>query len=221
MCFVSVHPEPPQSPSNLEPAMVAPRSINVKWQHKSQDTSEVSKYILQYKEGVDGMWQQQELSGPPLPYAALIDELKPATKYTIRVIAEGPAGRSASSAELVVRTEPERPAGPPINIAARPLSHSEILITWLPPLPELRHGQIEGFNVGYRESTSGNPSYNFTSVVGDGEEGGGELRLMGLAAYTRYTIVVQAYNQVGSGPLSEPLATQTLEDGELPSPATD
>ena len=43
--------EPPQPPNNLETAMVASRSINVKWQHKSQDTSEVSKYILQYKEG--------------------------------------------------------------------------------------------------------------------------------------------------------------------------
>ena len=160
------------------------------------------------------MWQQQELSGPPLPYAALIDELKPATKYTIRLIAEGPAGRSTSSAELVVRTEPERPAGPPINISARPLSHSEILVTWSPPLPELRHGEVRGFNVGYRESTSGNPNYNFTSVIGDGEEGGGELRLMGLRPYTRYTIVVQAYNQVGSGPLSDPMPTQTLEDGE-------
>jgi len=31
--------------------MVASRSINVKWQYKSQDTSEVTKYILQYKEG--------------------------------------------------------------------------------------------------------------------------------------------------------------------------
>lgn len=31
--------------------MVASRSINVKWQHKAQDTSELTKYILQYKEG--------------------------------------------------------------------------------------------------------------------------------------------------------------------------
>lgn len=43
--------EPPQPPNALETAMVASRSINVKWQHKSQDTSEVTKYILQYKEG--------------------------------------------------------------------------------------------------------------------------------------------------------------------------
>nr|XP_034196075.1 Down syndrome cell adhesion molecule-like protein Dscam2 isoform X3 [Osmia lignaria] len=204
--------EPPQPPNSLETAMVASRSINVKWQHKSQDSSEVTKYILQYKEGDGGMWQQQEFTGPPLPYAALIDELKPATRYTIRVIAEGPAGRSVPSAELVVRTEPQRPAGPPINLAARALSSSEILITWSPPLPELRHGDIQGFNVGYRETSSANPSYNFSSVSGDGEEGGAELRLTGLRPYTKYTLVVQAYNQVGSGPLSEPLLTQTLED---------
>ncbi|XP_034940449.1 Down syndrome cell adhesion molecule-like protein Dscam2 isoform X4 [Chelonus insularis] len=204
--------EPPQPPHGLETAMIAPRSINVKWQHKAQDTSEVSKYILQYKEGDGGMWQQQELTGPPLPYAALIDDLKPATRYTIRVIAEGSAGRSSPSAELVVRTEPQRPAGPPINIAARPISPTEIIVSWSPPLPELRHGEIQGFNVGFRESSGGNPSYNFTSVVGDGEDGAGELRLTGLRPYTRYTIVVQAYNQVGSGPLSEPLHTQTLED---------
>ncbi|KAH0954098.1 hypothetical protein HN011_010881, partial [Eciton burchellii] len=204
--------EPPQPPNAIETAMVASRSINVKWQHKSQDTSEVTKYILQYKEGEGGMWQQQEFTGPPLPYAALIDDLKPATRYTIRVIAEGPAGRSVPSAELVVRTDPQRPAGPPMNLAARALSSSEILVTWSPPLPELRHGDIQGFNVGYRETSSNNPSYNFSAVSGDGEEGGGELRLTGLRPYTRYTLVVQAYNQVGPGPLCEPLLTQTLED---------
>ncbi|XP_033322597.1 Down syndrome cell adhesion molecule 2 isoform X11 [Megalopta genalis] len=204
--------EPPHPPNSLETAMVASRSINVKWQHKSQDTSEVTKYILEYKEGTGGLWQQKEFTGPPLPYAALIDELKPATRYTIRVIAEGPAGRSVPSADLIVRTEPERPAGPPIKLAARALSSSEILISWSPPLPELRHGDIQGFNVGYRETSSSNPSYNFSSVSGDGEEGGAELRLTGLRPYTKYTLVVQAYNQVGSGPLSEPLLTQTLED---------
>lgn len=62
--------------------------------------------------------------------------------------------------------------------------------------------------------SSSNPSYNFSSVSGDGEEGGAELRLTGLRPYTKYTLVVQAYNQVGSGPLSEPLLTQTMEDGK-------
>ncbi|XP_048515678.1 Down syndrome cell adhesion molecule-like protein Dscam2 isoform X2 [Athalia rosae] len=204
--------EPPQPPNNLETAMVASRSINVKWQHKAQDTGEVTKYILQFKEGEGGIWQQQELTGSPLPYAALIDDLKPATRYYIRVVAEGPAGRSAPSSDLVVRTEPQRPAGPPINLNAQSVSATEILVTWSPPIPELRHGDIQSFNIGYRETSSGNPTYNFTPVSGDGEEGGGELHLTGLRAYTQYTVVAQAVNQVGTGPLSEPRTTQTFED---------
>lgn len=73
----------------------------------------------------------------------------------------------------------------------------------------------EPINYLLRVPSSGNPAYNFTPVSGDGEEGGGELHLTGLKAYTRYTLVAQAVNQIGSGPLSEPLTTQTLEDGEL------
>lgn len=44
-----------------------------------------------------------------------------------------------------------RPAGPPLNVAARPVSSSQLLVTWAPPLPELRHGDIQGYYVGYRE----------------------------------------------------------------------
>lgn len=53
-----------------------------------------------------------------------------------------------------------------------------------------------------------------TAVSGDGEDGTGELLLGGLEKYKRYTIVVQAFNQVGHGPLSEPVSAQTLEDGK-------
>ena len=84
----------------------------------------------------------------------------------------------------------------------------------MPPLAELRHGEIQGFNIGYKTSTTpGNNNYNFTSVSGDGEDGTGEFLLSGLLKYTRYNIVIQAFNQVGSGPLSEPATAQTLEDG--------
>jgi len=92
-------------------------------------------------------WQTIELSEPP-QYTALIENLKPATKYIFRVIAEGPAGRSIPTQELIIKTEPQRPAGPPINLAVRPISSTEILVTWMPPLIELRHGEIQGYNIG-------------------------------------------------------------------------
>lgn len=159
-----------------------------------------------------GPWLQLELSDPPLQYAALVEDLKPATRYFFRVIAEGPAGRSAPSAELLVRTEPQKPAGPPLNLSVLPLSSTELLVTWTPPLPELRNGDIQGFNVGYKIVDVG--TYNFTAVAGDGEETGDEIILTGLAKFMRYTIVVQAFNEVGPGPLSEPVSAQTMEDGK-------
>lgn len=152
-----------------------------------------------------------DITDSPLQFAALIEDLKPATRYIFRCVAEGPAGKSKPSPELLVRTEPQRPAGSPLNLAVRPVSSSELLVTWAPPLPDLRHGDIQGFNVGYRSATMG--SYNYTSVTGDGEDGGGELLLGGLSKYMTYSIVVQAFNEVGPGPLTEPFTAQTMEDG--------
>ncbi|XP_022216725.2 Down syndrome cell adhesion molecule-like protein Dscam2 isoform X3 [Drosophila obscura] len=207
--------EPPQPPSVLEAAMISSRSVNLKWQPKSLGTGDVSKYLVEYREADPALfveqWQQLEVKDPP-SFNALIENLKPATKYAFRVIAEGNAGRSAPSQELVVRTEPQRPAGPPLNLSVRPLSSTELLISWVAPLPELRHGDIQGYNVGYKLASSGNTAYNFTSVSGDGDGGSGELLLSGLAKFARYNVVVQAFNQVGPGPLSEPSAAQTMED---------
>ncbi|XP_023168187.2 Down syndrome cell adhesion molecule-like protein Dscam2 isoform X2 [Drosophila hydei] len=207
--------EPPQPPSVLEAAMISSRSVNLKWQPKAVSTGDVSKYIVEYREAdpilfID-QWQHMEIKDPP-SFNALIENLKPATRYAFRVIAEGNAGRSAPSQELIVRTEPQRPAGPPLNLSARPLSSTELLISWAAPLPELRHGDIQGYNVGYKLISSGNSAYNFTSVAGDGEAGNGELLLSGLSKFARYNIVVQAFNQVGPGPLSEPTGAQTMED---------
>ncbi|XP_068083857.1 cell adhesion molecule Dscam2 [Anabrus simplex] len=218
--------EPPRSPTNLESVMISSRSVSIKWQHQTSDSSEVTKYLVQYKEGDASLpfssfissWQQLELSGPPLQHSALIEDLKPATRYVFRVVAEGPAGHSGPSAELPIRTDPQRPAGPPLNLSVRPVSSTELLVTWVPPLQELQHGDIQGYNIGYRETSSGTASYNFSSVVGDGEEGGGDLLLSGLSKYTRYSVVAQAFNQVGPGPLSEPVTAQTMEDVPSMSP---
>ncbi|CAH1390384.1 unnamed protein product [Nezara viridula] len=207
--------EPPEKPTELKAVMVNSRSVNLQWAHQTGDPTDVTKYIVQYKEA-SGSWRQNELSGQVR--GALIENLKPATKYLMRVIAEGPAGRSSPSTELWVRTEPQRPAGPPLGLAVRPVSSTQLHVTWSPPLPDLRHGDIQGYYVGYKEISAVNSNYNMTAVSGDGEDGTGELLLGGLEKYTRYTIVVQAFNQVGHGPLSEPVSAQTLEDAPSAPP---
>jgi hypothetical protein len=205
--------EPPQPPSSLETIVVSSRAVNLKWQPRDIDATEITRYIVEYCCDNDQQWKHIDIADPP-QYSALIENLKPATRYVFRVIAEGPTGRSMPSQELTVKTEPMRPNAPPINLSARPLSSTEIIVNWSPPLHEFRNGDILGYNIGYRIASHQTMSYNFTGVSGDGEEGSGETILTGLLKYTRYAIVVQAFNQVGTGPLSEPVTTQTMEDGE-------
>ncbi|KAK6627070.1 hypothetical protein RUM44_009547 [Polyplax serrata] len=201
--------EPPQSPSDLEMVSVSSRSVNLQWKRAPESQAEVNRYIIQYKEeDAVGNWQNVEVGILP---SATIEDLKPDTRYTVRVIAEGTAGRSSPTLPIVIKTEPQRPAGPPLHINVRPVSSTEIFLTWSPPLLELRHGKILGYNIGVREASSSTSAFTFTNVSGDGEEGG-ELLLTGLSKFTRYSIVIRSFNQVGPGPLSEPILTQTLED---------
>lgn len=43
---------------------------------------------------------------------------------------------------------------------------------------------------------------------------GRSCQLTSLRKYTRYSIVVQAYNALGPGPMTPEVVSQTLEDGE-------
>lgn len=81
----------------------------------------------------------------------MIEDLKPATQYRFRVIAEGSAGQSKPSEEIIVTTEPQKPAGPPLNIQIQSISSIELVVTWAPPQSDLQNGEILGYNVGFRE----------------------------------------------------------------------
>lgn len=210
--------EPPSPPASLEAVTVSSRSVNLKWQPRgtstttgsSSDPNDVVRYIVEYRE-LDRQWDQMELNETP-QFTALIENLKPATRYAFRVVAVGTAGKSLPSQELIIKTDPQRPNGPPLSLSARPMSSSEVLVTWAPPLAETKNGEILGYNIGYKSALSNSNSYNFTTFSGNGEEGTGELLLADLSKFHRYTITVQAFNQIGPGPLAEPISVQTLED---------
>lgn len=55
--------------------------------------------------------------------------------------------------------------------------------------------------------------FNMTKVTSEGDNYE-EIVLKNLQKYTRYLVVVQAFNQMGEGPFSEPVTAQTLEDGK-------
>ncbi|KAF4525152.1 hypothetical protein B566_EDAN014769, partial [Ephemera danica] len=159
------------------------------------------------------VWMRGKEVFNPAPAASVVLEpLTPATRYVARVVAQGPAGRSLASPELRFTTQAQRPAGPPLQLSVTPVSSSVLAVSWSPPRSELQHGTISSYNVGFRLASSTGLSYNFTSVAADPEETRGTHLLTGLKKFSRYWVAVQAVNQEGPGPLSEPMAAATLED---------
>ena len=82
------------------------------------------------------------------------------------------------------------------------------------PKKHLQNGAIKGYQVGYREySSGGNYQFSVISVetTGDNAE---SLVLDNLKKFTQYGVVVQASNSAGTGPSSTEVAATTLEDGK-------
>lgn len=89
------------------------------------------------------------------------------------------------------------------------------LICFQAPKKHLQNGAIKGYQVGYREYSSGG-NYQFSVIsletTGDNAE---SLVLDNLKKFTQYGVVVQASNSAGTGPSSTEVAATTLEDGKI------
>lgn len=102
----------------------------------------------------------------------------------------------------------------------KPLSQTSLLVTWYPPIHSEWNGEILGFYVGYKLSTSNVP-YFFESVEEVGEEGKEySLELKNLKKSTQYSVVVQAFNKIGAGPMSDG-KIQSTDEGTPELPPTD
>ncbi|XP_068082151.1 cell adhesion molecule Dscam2 [Anabrus simplex] len=205
--------EPPNFPRNLHVAEQTSRSILLSWSPSGGDTP-VTSYILQYKEARD-VWHEhnpQKVVGGDKS-VMLVTGLRPATTYHFRLYAENQLGMSAPSDVLHGTTESEVPSGAPQQVAVEPMGAQQLRITWQAPDRELWNGELLGYSIGFRKSgpISEKEPYNFTrvAVIGDLP---GDFRLTGLEKFTKYSIVVQAFNSKGDGPTSEPVITETLED---------
>lgn len=82
-----------------------------------------------------------------------------------------------------------------------------------PPKPDLWNGQILGYYVGYKLHESSEPPTFETLEASDNSLETLNLNLTGLKKFTRYSIIVQAYNHVGTSPRSDELVVLTSEDG--------
>lgn len=94
-------------------------------------------------------------------------------------------------------------------------------MTWSSVSKSLQHGPILAYYIGYKIEAS-QDTYQFKHYVVNLEEEADmssfTIYLTNLKPLTKYSIVVQAYNQAGSGPLSDPVIGITLETSPPISP---
>ncbi|XP_068083883.1 cell adhesion molecule Dscam1 [Anabrus simplex] len=214
--------EVPEAPKNIRVNDQQSRSLQISWTQPYAGNSPITGYIIQYKL-VSDVWQVQpsKISVPGTQTTATVQNLSPANSYHLRIMAENRLGMSEPSEVIQVTTQEEVPSGAPQDVRAEARSSTELFVTWEPPPREQWNGNLLGYYVGYQEQLSHNalspsPStptdnYNFKTVE-VGTQYGGEATLQGLARYTTYSVVVQAYNSRGAGPSSEPITVRTLED---------
>lgn len=150
--------------------------------------------------------------------SALIRNLKPIHSYELRVIAVNSLGRSEGSEVLKFTTEEEAPGGPPLHIKAIALSSKSIRVTWKPPRLDLQYGIVKGYYVGYKVFHSEADSFIYKTLEVDSPDFTESTVLSSLKKFTKYAITVQAFNSKGTGPASEIIEVQTLQNDPPPAP---
>nr|CAD7425865.1 unnamed protein product [Timema monikensis] len=201
--------EPPEAPGRVEVLEVASRWVSVAWGAPYSGHAPISHYVVQFHEDElgDSPWSNVTVGGGSR--TARLGALRPATSYTIRLLAVNDVGAGPPSESTMAVTLQEAPSGPPTDVVAEPTSSESILIRWKPPLVSYSHGEILGYQVAFREVSSATPgAQQVRSVRGRNRL---EVTLPSLRQYTRYEVSVRAFNLVGSGPSSPQLYVTTLE----------
>ncbi|GLH10491.1 Protein sidekick [Gryllus bimaculatus] len=209
MIYLTVK-EPPEAPERVEVIETGSRWVSVAWRAPYSGHAPINYYVVQFREEGSSVWNNVTVGGAAR--TARIGALKPASSYTLRLLAVNEVGAGAPSEGTDVLTLQEAPSGPPIDITVEATTPEVLIVRWKPPLLSYSNGDILGYQVGYREdSPIGQQQQQQVRTVRGRHRL--EVTLTGLHHYTRYEITVRAFNQVGAGPASPPQIVTTLEGG--------
>ncbi|XP_049823713.1 Down syndrome cell adhesion molecule-like protein Dscam2 isoform X9 [Aethina tumida] len=205
--------EVPEVPYGLKVLDKSGKTVQLSWVSPYDGNSPIKIFSIEYKQS-KASWDSSTDSVlvPGDLTEAGINTLRPATTYHIRIIAENEIGKSDPSDTVTIITAEESPSGAPTKIRVETNDQHSLMVYWKPPPRDQWNGDIQGYYVGYRLGSSEKP-YLFETVEFPREEDGKEhhLNISNLKTYTQYSVVVQAFNKVGAGPISEEIKAYTAE----------
>ncbi|XP_014244473.1 Down syndrome cell adhesion molecule-like protein Dscam2 isoform X46 [Cimex lectularius] len=204
--------EIPEAPHALKVLDKSGRTVQLAWAAPYDGNSPITRYVIEYKVS-KGTWDADvvRVDVPGQQTTSGVFSLNPATTYHMRVVAENEVGTSEHSEPVTIITAEEAPSGSPTNIKVEAVDQVTLKVTWSPPERDSWNGEIQGYYVGYKLSDSDKP-YLFETVEFSKEEGKQHhLMISNLKTYTQYSVVVQAFNKLGAGPMSEETKQYTAE----------
>ncbi|TSL68267.1 Neogenin [Bagarius yarrelli] len=180
----------PSAPRDVVASLVSTRFIKLTWRLPLEPHGDDITYSVYY--GVEGAKRERTVNtSRPGEMQVTIQNLKPETKYSFRVVAYNKHGRGESSALLRVSTQPEvQVPGPAPNFQVVVQSSTSVSLNWEKPLTG--NGDIQHYK--------------------DVEVSGLSYTMTGLKKFTDYNFRVVAYNKHGPGVSTEDVSVRTYSD---------
>lgn len=205
--------EPPEPPQDIHVIEVNSRSLKLSWSPPYSGNSPITVYQILHKLAFSPTNQFENVSiASESETIGVVNNLKPAQLYFLKMIAENRIGKSEPSKTIEVITEEEAPESPPLNVQAHAIDSKSIKVKWKAPKKEDQNGAISGYYIGYKPVSLNSPSSSFVyKTIQIDRKFKEEAVIRSLKRYTKYEIVVQAFNSKGASPFSEEVFVQTLE----------
>ncbi|XP_070395113.1 cell adhesion molecule Dscam1-like isoform X4 [Dermacentor albipictus] len=207
--------EVPGQPQDVKVSETWSRSASVSWSPPYSGNSPVAKYVIQYWKDSGTAHRLQEVAVPGSQTSALVGDLHPGSTYHLSILAENSVGVGLASTPVKLHTGEEEPSAAPTDFHVEARGPSTVRVSWKPPPPDEWNGDLLGYYIGYKPTSSGQPySYRTSEFRPNASH---EFFLTGLQRGTEYAVIVKAYNAAGSGVASHELHVKTL-DGDVPPP---
>ena len=212
--------ERPETPFGLKVLDKRGRTVKLSWQAPYDGNSNLTRYVIEFKP-TRGSWRKDidHVLVPGDQTQAGVFSLRPATAYHFRVVAQNAIGQSGPSDTVTIETAEEAPSGSPLDIRVSAVDQHTLSVNWKPPLTEHWNGDILGYYVGYKKTIHGDDKpYLFETVEFMRESQANpngkhehKLQISNLEVFTEYAVVVQAFNKIGQGPMSDEVLVHTAE----------
>ncbi|GAB6032244.1 Down syndrome cell adhesion molecule-like protein 1 [Chamberlinius hualienensis] len=202
----------PKAPFDLKSLSIESNAVELSWKITKDPEDPIKKYIIQYKQEQDS-WEQgvsvETVNGEPM--SAIINKLQAATNYLLRIYAQNDVGKSPVSHILRVITLEAAPSASPVKIQVESVNTETFKVMWQAPVEKYWNGKLQGFYVGYKEVDTNDPYLFKTLLTPNPSADDLYVQIGGLKQFTKYAVVVLAYNSQGKGPESEPVIVMTSE----------